>query len=196
MPCIYAIANHARFLFVVLALSLIAVAVACASEPTATPEPTPTHTPVPFNGDWETIEGEIDPLSLTNIVGTGLWSNRGGHALIIRCSEANLDLYVIWGVSELRSQANSNSSQIEVRHKIDDGSLWELQWGLSDDNDSTLLPGREIETEDVIRRLFNAERFVVQVTPDDSGPITAVFHPAGLYWAVKPVLEACDVEIN
>ena len=48
----------------------------------------------------------------------------------------------------------------------------------------------------MINELYDAERFVVQVTHGDSEPITAVFRPAGLYWAVKPVLEACDVEIN
>ena len=48
----------------------------------------------------------------------------------------------------------------------------------------------------MIHDLFNADEFVIQVKPENRDPVAAVFSPAGLYWAVKPVLEACEVEIN
>ena len=83
---------------------------------------------------------------------------------------------------------------MEVRHRIDEKPIQQTDWSLSTDERATFLPLGEIAS--IIRDLFNAEEFVAQVTPDKSGPITAVFRPAGLYWAIKPVLEACDVEIN
>ena len=48
----------------------------------------------------------------------------------------------------------------------------------------------------MIHDLFNADEFVIRLKPENFKPVTAVFNPAGLYWAVKPVLEACEVEIN
>lgn len=126
-------------------------------------------------------------------MGIGLWSTDGAHSLLIRCWEADFEFFIVWDVSELRDPA-SRLSQIGVRHKIDDGQLWELAWSLSVDGTATFYPSGEIEM--VIRRLFNAERFVVQVQPEDSEPIAAVFRPVGIYWAIKPVLAACDREIN
>ena len=46
----------------------------------------------------------------------------------------------------------------------------------------------------MIHDLFNADVLVIQVKPENLDPETSVFSPAGLYWAVKPVLEACEVE--
>ena len=48
----------------------------------------------------------------------------------------------------------------------------------------------------MINDLFNADEFVIQAAPENLAPVTAVFRPAGVYWAVKPVLEACEVELD
>lgn len=88
----------------------------------------------------------------------------------------------------------SESFWATVQHRIDDAPIQTLEWFMSSNELGTYLPSDRIAN--TIQELYNADEFVVQVTPDRSGPITAVFETAGLYWAVKPVLEACEQEIN
>ena len=164
--------------------------------PTATPTPTPmpTATPLPFSGEWETTHDEVNPLTRTREVAINLPSAEGQvPSLIIRCRESQLEFIIGW-FSHASSTQLSELRQIEVRHRIDEKPIQQIDWGPATNRRATFLPSGEIAG--MIRELFNAKEFVAQVTPDQSGPVAAVFRPAGLYWAVKPVLEACDVEIN
>ncbi len=83
---------------------------------------------------------------------------------------------------------------VTVQHRIDDGPVESLGWRYSTDNTATFLTRQRIP--DMIKKLFDANEFVAQINADESDTITAVFEPAGLYWAVKPVLEVCEQEIN
>ena len=174
--------------------------------PTTTPTPAPTDTlvstaiatltptPMPFTGAWGTVWDEIDPLTRKREVAIYLDSESGVlPAMLIQCRDSELALRVAWyhpNSGGLISQSNTTS----VRHRIDNDPIVTLEWDLSTSKKQTYLPHQEIA--DTIRKLYNAQEFVVRVTPDWSGPITAVFKPAGLYWAVKPVLEGCGQEIN
>ena len=174
--------------------------------PTTTPTPTstdtplsmamatPTPTPMPFTGAWWTVQDEIDSLTRKREVAIYLDSESGVvPAMLIQCRDSKLALRVAWYHPDsggLISQSNSTS----VRHRIDNSPIVTLEWDLSTNRKQINLPHQEIA--DTIRKLYNAQEFVVRVTPDWSGPITAVFHPAGVYWAVKPVLEACEVEVD
>ena len=114
----------------------------------------------------------------------------GGHpVLYIRCMRDDIDLFVAWD-----TRLSESSAPTTVQHRIDDEPIESLRWNLSNSRESTSLPNDRVAS--TIRELFNANEFVVQVIPDKSRHITAVFQPAGIYWAVKPVLEACGQEIN
>lgn len=191
---------------VIIALTGIVVFVACRSEPaptatpasTSTPAPTatatpqPTPTPMPFYGRWETFD-EIDPLTQKPEVAIFLSSNDGLlPALGIRCQQSELELLVGWTQDD--NSPISEFPWISVQHRIDDDPIQDLEWSISTNGTATFLPYGEIAY--MIQKLYGAEEFVVQVIPDRSGPINAVFEPAGLYWAVKPVLEACEVEVD
>ena len=191
VPFIYALANHARFLFAILALSLIAVAVACAGEPTA------THTPVPFTGKWG-YQDEVDSRTLARQVGIGLNSESGfPPALGIRCSEGYpLEFTLILEDDIEVLQGDDIFGRVNVRHRIDSGPIEELEWQYAPVASGYTYLHLLNEDVRIIKGLFNAESFVLQIPTPESGYITAAFRPAGIYWAVKPVLEACDVEIN
>lgn len=165
--------------------------------PTATPTPTPvpTATPMPFYGNWFIVKDEINQLTRTPEVSIGLFSRDGssGAALGIRCKENEMEFIIAWGDPSVMDPI-SESFWTTVRHRIDDAPIQELEWTLSTHQVSTYMPYGRISS--TIRKLYNAEEFIAQVTPDRSVPITAVFETAGLYWAVKPVLEACELEIN
>lgn len=148
---------------------------------------------MPFSGKWQTGKDEEDVLTQTRDVriilpqqGRSLASSDFG--LVIGCTQNILDLYVIW------STRVSSYGWATVEHRIDDGSVETLEWVLSTSEEATYLPRYMVA--DTVRELFNADEFVVRVVPEESDPLTAVFEPAGLYWAVKPVLEACELEIN
>ena len=150
---------------------------------------------MPFVGEWLNFEDEIDPLTRTREVTIALFSRDGGVApvLSIRCEQGELEFLIAWGFPGAMDPI-SESFWATVQHRIDDEPIETLEWDMSTNEVGTYLPNARIAS--TIRKLYNAEEFVVQVTPARSGPITAVFEPTGIYWAVKPVLEACEQEIN
>lgn len=149
---------------------------------------------MPFYGKWQTIKDEEDILTQTRDVRIAM-PQKGRRSLpssdfvlIIGCSQNELNLYVGWRIHV------SDYFWTTVEHRIDDGPVETWEWPLSTSLDATYLPGEIVV--DTVRKLFNADEFVIRVVPEESDPLTAVFDPAGLYWAVKPVLEACEQEIN
>ena len=162
--------------------------------PTATSYPTPTHrpvstptpTPLPFRGEWGTTASSVFDDRVTEIV---LSSTRGSvPSLLIRCRQSKLQFYVIF-LSRRDDPPSGFLSSITVSYRIDDEPTESLQWTLSTDGRAAFLPAGKISS--TIRRLYSADEFEVK-----TGRITAMFHTAGLYWAVKPVLEACEVEVD
>lgn len=114
-----------------------------------------------------------------------LSENTQDYFLGIACFESAVQVTVAWQEYIIDST---------VQYRIDDESIVQEYWETSFNEEATLI--RNYQAIRLIEELFNAGEFVVQVTPDKLAPRTAVFNPAGLYWAVKPVLEACEVEIN
>ena len=174
-----------------IALAVAVVFVACGSAPTSTP--------LPFRGQWIILVDETDPLTRVGEVDIRLRQNDAGRfpALYIRCREDEFNLYeldflIAW--SETPITTRNAPWETTVQHRIDDGPIESLDWIYSTNYTATFLPSRE--TSRIIEELFNANEFVVRIETDESDTITAKFEPAGIYWAVKPVLAACEVEID
>ena len=166
--------------------------------PTATPYPTPTTrivgtpiaTPTPFYGEWATLRDEIDPLTRRRQVFVALNEQDGElffmgirWVMAIACDGNTVHLGVGWA-------SGINSPTVSFR--IGDQPVKTEEWNIFEGSPS--IAGERAIV--MIRDLFNAEEFVIQVKPENLDAVTAVFSPAGLYWAVKPVLKACEMEVD
>ena len=189
-------------LLVILGSTLLIAA--CGAEPivTPTPEALPTHTPLPFRGEWETIKDDTDPLTQVGevqIVLTAKGADRD-PALVIDCREDTYGLYTLeffiaWGGnSELKTVYRQGRDQVEVRHRIGDEPVQTSLWTPSTNRSATFFHGGELST--IIKKLYDVDEFVAEVKTTDDETLVAVFEPAGLYWTVKPVLDACGREID
>ena len=115
----------------------------------------------------------------------------GIHWLLgIACYENTVHLGVGWS-SRINSPTVSFNDPT-VSFRIGDQPVKREVWSISEGGPS--IAGERAIV--MIHDLFNADEFVIQVKPENLDAVTAVFSPAGLYWAVKPVLEACEVEVD
>ncbi len=166
--------------------------------PTATPRRRSTPTPMPFIGTWLTQEA-VNPLTRRST--KGIWLPTAialglpvPPYLLIQCAEGNLQLIVVWNPSTLSPDPSPLGEYVlPVQHRIDNEAVTQLHWGLSADQASIYL--LEDEIKGIIRKLYDADEFVVQI-PTSSGDMTGVYDPAGLYWSVKPVLKECGQVID
>ena len=142
---------------------------------------------MPHYGEWETYSDELDPLTRVREVRIHL-AGPSDTFLGVGCIDKRLQIYVSWGAYI------TAESTTRIWHRLDDRAIKALPWTISTSGWATFFPRRGVP--DLIRELYNSDEFVVEVVPDRSDPITIVFEPVGLYWAVKPVLEACEVEID
>ena len=193
-----------RATFLLVILGTILATAACSDDPivTPTPEPLPTHTPLPFRGEWETTKDNTDPLTQlgeVQIVLTAKGVERE-PALVIECREDSYSLYglevfIVWGGNaQLKTIYRQSRNQVEVRHRIGDNPVETSLWIPSNNGNGTFLPAGEIST--MIKKLYDADEFVVESKTTDNETLVAVFEPAGLYWTMKPVLAACGREID
>ena len=158
--------------------------------PTATVEPTVTLTPTPepFEGSWKKAANRIDALTGKREVSIALPSSSGWWypALYLQCRNDELEFIILWGERPIFYSLD-NEPTTPVQYRIDDEPIKERQWPTT--SRTTILQGSK--AAGMIRSLYNAEEFVVRATEES---LTAVFRPSGIYWAVKPVLEACSSE--
>jgi len=89
--------------------------------------------------------------------------------LIIRYSNNESNLFANWG-DYLGSEAF-----VTMRVGADKAST--RKWSLSTDSKATFFPGNPIE---LIKKIMSTDKLVMQCTPYNSNPITAVFNVSGL----------------
>ena len=106
--------------------------------------------------------------------------------LFVRCESNKTDAYVAWH-DYLGSDA---TVPVTVRFPPETART-ELH-GVSSDNTATFIP-RSIP---FARSLLTSERLVVQTTPYNESPVTAIFELQGAQRAVSQVAEACDWHIS
>ena len=158
--------------------------------PTATPTPTktpkPTLTPLPQTGEWETTKS-LDPLTDKPSITAVLKANdKQRLGLILRCKNGEVDLFITWG-------DYLGSDDPKVTWRIDDERPKTRSWSLSTNKAGTFYPSmiNGITPGAFIAQLAAADRFVVQVTPYNEGPVTAVFDLKGIDVIAPQVLELC-----
>lgn len=106
----------------------------------------------------------------------------GPFALVVRCREGQVDLFVDWDM------VVTYSNEIAIEWQFDDGPRHRAGWGLSTEHDSTYAP--ESRTVEMLRLIRQSEELSVWVFPVGVGPIQATFNVAGFDEEAEPLLRA------
>jgi len=137
--------------------------------------------PVRTTGKWS-YDKSINPIDDTVMVSFVLECVgvpcEGLEKLILRYRDKETDLYITW-------HEYFSGYATHVTYRFDTERAKTESWLVSTSNDSTFYSHKSRDTIKFIQRLMEADRFVVQVTPYRSGPVTVTFDVRGLKNAVK-----------
>ena len=131
-------------------------------------------------GKWR-VSKETNPLDGSITLIFQLISDEGESVygnpiiLVIRYKSKKDEFFIGWG--------DYLGSEAYVTYRIGEEDAIRTSWGLSTDKKSTFFHGDVIK---VIRKLFEVNRLVAQVTPYNENPITAIFDVRGLKKAIEP----------
>lgn len=108
-------------------------------------------------------------------------ANRYGEpvTLILRCKSNETELYVSW--DDYLGRNN------QVLHRIGNKEAKVTNWTLSTDSKATFKPN----SIPFIKEMLMADKLVLQVTPYNESPVTAIFDTSGLDQAIKTLRETC-----
>ena len=128
-------------------------------------------------GKWE-IKTEIDPLTDNKRIIFLLRADSGGSSispigLVIRYYQNDTELFVSWG------DYLGDNNKVLIR--FDEEKLYTEFWSLS--TSKTALFRRK--PNDFIEKILNHNKLVMQTTPYNEGPVTAIFDIRGLKEASK-----------
>jgi len=133
-------------------------------------------------GDWQ-LQSKNNPLDDSKTVVAALQANQGTNSynekpvLVARCQSNKITFYINWG-----EYLGDNA---RVTFRIDKNETKTTTWSLSTDSKATFFPRHTI---DFLRKLEHSGRFVAQITPYDSNPITAVFNTSGADKIIPKIL--------
>lgn len=143
--------------------------------------------PIEGTGQWFFAEKK-DELNDARIVSIKLDADSPSTDrrpfLVIRCSagaKTSTDLFIGWN-----TYVNSKSTSVTTR--IGNATPSAEPWGISNDNTATFYPG---DVPRYVDELATETKLVVQVTPYNENPVTAVFDTTGLKAAAGPLDDAC-----
>ena len=107
-------------------------------------------------------------------------------ALVLRCSSGETDFYIVW------DDYIGSDEDAYVTSRVGDEQANRRLWGLSTDSTATFYPGNQAGLVNHIMEIMNADRYVAQITPYNSSPVTAVFDVSGLTEVIKPLRDTCS----
>jgi len=148
----------------------------------------PTTTVQSGAGEWR-VSVVTNPIDDSRTI-TAILAAESGRStfgdpvgLVVRCRSGELNVYLNWSSylgREARVTSRVGSQEANTR-----------RWSLSTDAQASFLPGNQVAVADWIRALASVDRFVAQVTPYNSSPITAVFDVTGAERATADLLQTC-----
>lgn len=139
----------------------------------------------PVIGAWDVSENN-NPMDDTKTVVLALDSSQGQNRfgrvpfLIMRCQSMKTSLYIGWN-----DYLGSDRQRVNIR--IGTKKAKTESWPLSTDKTATFSPA----PVSFIKQMLKADKLVMQTTPYNESPITAVFPLAGLDEAIKPLRKVC-----
>ncbi|WP_171032786.1 type VI secretion system-associated protein TagO [Fodinibius saliphilus] len=124
-------------------------------------------------GDWQ-VQTKTNPLDDTKTVVGVIEASQGTNeygrspVLVARCQSFEINFYINWG-----QYLGDNA---RVTYRLGDDESQTSRWSLSTDSQATFFPRG---VTDFLKEMQNHDRFVAQITPYNSSPITAVFNIGG-----------------
>lgn len=146
--------------------------------------------------DWVTSE-DVNPVDdsrtrrATIVADEGSSSMGETISLTIRCQSNQTELYVNWSDYLGDDSHDVYDEWKKVTVRVGSESARTERWGISTDNEATFAPG----PIDLIRQMAKADRLVLQATPYNESPVTAVFNLQGIGEAIAPIANECGWKI-
>lgn len=164
---------------------------ASAEEPAVTPPPAGSSDEEP--GKWKVIT-DTNPIDDSKTVVLVLEADTGRSQwndpvdFIARCQSDKTEVYVNW-----RDYLGDDSRSIydewkNVIIRIGDEPARTERWGLSTDKQATFAPAWAGE---LLKEMLGSDKLVLQTTPFNQSPVTAMFDTTGLGVALKELAETC-----
>ncbi len=147
-----------------------------------------------LTGYWITVEEKIDPWTdEVEILQFALFSEETLENFSPQMDLEQtkwLGMFLIGNVAELVILWNDNLGENRnILYRLDQGDTEEQKWNSSRCKTALLFPGDDQELKTFVKRLIEAERLVMGVTPEGKDMETQVFDVRGLGNAILPYLE-------
>ncbi|MDR7117532.1 type VI secretion system-associated protein TagO [Caulobacter sp. BE254] len=145
-------------------------------------------------GAWTTSE-DVNPVDDSKTHFASLIAEEGAASggepitLTIRCQSNKTELYVNWNdyLGDDSHDVYNDWKQVIVR--VGTAEATTQRWGISTDSNATFAPGSPVA---LIQKMGKADRLVLQTTPYNENPVTAVFKLNGMDIATKQLGESCS----
>lgn len=126
-------------------------------------------------------------LQLTAKSGVGTWGKP--VTAVARCKSNKTEFYIDWNdyVGDDSNDVYRDWKYVTIR--IGNRKAQRQQWSISTDKKATFAPNW---AGNLLKEMARSNRFIAQLTPYNSNPITAVFNTTGLANALKPLAETCN----
>lgn len=148
------------------------------------------------NGKW-VIDSSTNPLddsktsTATLAADEGTSRFNGPVRFVARCQSNQTEVYVVWHeyLGDDSRSVYDEYKMVDVR--VGDAESSSQQWGISTDKQATFAPA----SIDLLRQMAKQKRLVMQTTPYNESPITAVFDLTGAKAAIGEVAKTCNWEL-
>ena len=157
------------------------------STPTPAPPPAP---PPPNKGAWRTSVRE-DPVtgSTRHFAGLGASNTTEGHIgqpvtprLNVRCEDNTTEVWINW-------ENYIGGERQPVTLRIGDGESFNVQAGVSTNNESTFIP---TPIPSILKPAADADTLAARTIPYGENPQTAIFNVTGMRAALADLAAACN----
>lgn len=111
----------------------------------------------------------------------------GPIGFIARCQSNSTEAYINWG-DYLGNDGTFRNEYKNVTVRIGDGQASTQRWSLSTDSKATFAPSW---AGDLLKKMAATNKLVVQTTPYNESPVTAIFDTTGMADALEPLMEVC-----
>jgi len=125
-------------------------------------------------GKWD-YATKINPIDDTTMIWFALECEAPTYrspVLGLRWRDGKTNLYIGWN--------NYLSDNTRVTYRLDSEKAKKKTWNGSTNKEATFYPGKSKTVIKFIRKLMEADKLAVQITPYGEGPTTAVFDIRGL----------------
>lgn len=142
-------------------------------------------------GKW-LVRQEQNPLDDSHTVFISLTADSGANrwgekvVLLLRCQSDRTEVFVAWQ-DYLGNDGRYDNEYKNVVVRVGDARAEQERWSLSTDSKATF----SRDSISLIRKMAEADSLVLQTTPYNESPVTAIFDLSGLSEAVRPLTETC-----